>query len=149
MRSILAAALLLPIAVPAGAQSLSATATVPSGAALEPITPIANPGQLSLGGSSTTGPFPTVSAQTGGLVNAGQLSFGGGGGGGGGRIGSSAGLSAAEMTLDQDQWALLCKVDGERNLGQLARDCGFTTFEAGQVGYRVFAAVEEAFDRVI
>ncbi|ONF49137.1 hypothetical protein RSM1_10515, partial [Methylobacterium radiotolerans] len=74
MRSILAAALLLPIAVPAGAQSLSATATVPSGAALEPITPIANPGQLSLGGSSTTGPFPTVSAQTGGLVNAGQLS---------------------------------------------------------------------------
>ena len=60
MRSILAAALLPAIAVPAEAQSLSAS--------LEPIAPVANPGQLSLGGSSTTGPFPTVSAQTGGLV---------------------------------------------------------------------------------
>ncbi|WP_245337961.1 hypothetical protein [Methylobacterium radiotolerans] len=67
MRSILAAALLLPIAVPAGAQSLSATATVPSGAALEPITPIANPGQLSMDGSSTTGPCPPVPVQSGGL----------------------------------------------------------------------------------
>ena len=53
---------------------------------------------------------------------------------------SSAGSSAAEMTLDQDQWALLCKVDGERNLGQLARDCGFTTFEAGQVVYSLVGA---------
>ncbi len=52
---------------------------------------------------------------------------------------SSLGMSEAEMTLDQDQWALLCKVDGERNLAQLARDCGFTTFEAGQV---VHALVE-------
>ncbi|WP_457106464.1 hypothetical protein [Methylobacterium sp. P5_C11] len=91
MRSILAAALLVPLAVPAAAQSLSATATVPSSASLEPITAIANPGQLSLGGSATTGPFPTLSAQTGGLVNAGQLSLGGAGGGGG-RIGSSTGV---------------------------------------------------------
>ncbi len=46
---------------------------------------------------------------------------------------SSAGVSAAEMTLDQDQWALLCKVDSERTISQLARDCGFTSFEAAQV----------------
>ena len=51
---------------------------------------------------------------------------------------SAGGLAAAEMTLDQDQWALLCKVDGERSIAQLARDCGFTTFEAGQI---VFALV--------
>ncbi|HVF20072.1 MAG TPA: DUF4388 domain-containing protein [Mycobacteriales bacterium] len=52
---------------------------------------------------------------------------------------SSLGMSAAEIGLDQDQWALLCKVDGERDISQLARDCGFTTFEAGQV---VFSLVD-------
>lgn len=83
MRVILAAALLVPFAAPAWAQNLSATATVPAAASLEPLTAIANPGQLSLGGGSTSGPFPTLSAQGGGLVNAGQLSFGGGGSGGG------------------------------------------------------------------
>ena len=51
---------------------------------------------------------------------------------------SAGGIASAEMTLDQDQWALLCKVDGERSIAQLARDCGFTTFEAGQI---VFALV--------
>jgi len=45
----------------------------------------------------------------------------------------AGGLASAEMALNQDQWALLCKVDGERNIHQLARDCGFTDFEAGQI----------------
>ncbi|MDQ1710516.1 MAG: hypothetical protein QOG49_1901, partial [Frankiaceae bacterium] len=45
----------------------------------------------------------------------------------------AGGLSSGEMALNQDEWALLCKVDGERNLHQLARDCGFTDFEAGQI----------------
>ena len=62
---------------------------------------------------------------------------------------SAGGLAAAEMTLDQDQWALLCKVDGERTITQLARDCGFTTFEAGQIVYSLVGAglldVEETF----
>jgi ribosomal protein L16 Arg81 hydroxylase len=44
----------------------------------------------------------------------------------------AGGLACAEMALNQDQWALLCKVDGERSVHQLARDCGFTDFEAGQ-----------------
>ena len=83
MRALLTAAMLLPFATSAWAQNLSATATAPSAASLEPVTAIANPGQLSLGGGSTTGPFPRLSAQGGGLANAGQLSFGGGGSGGG------------------------------------------------------------------
>ncbi|HWL37968.1 MAG TPA: DUF4388 domain-containing protein [Frankiaceae bacterium] len=53
---------------------------------------------------------------------------------------SAGGLASAEMTLDQDQWALLCKVDGERSIAQLARDCGFTTFEAGQIVYALVGA---------
>jgi hypothetical protein len=53
---------------------------------------------------------------------------------------SAGGLASAEMTLDQDQWALLCKVDGERTIAQLARDCGFTTFEAGQIVYALVGA---------
>jgi hypothetical protein len=53
---------------------------------------------------------------------------------------SAGGLAAGEMTLDQDQWALLCKVDGERTITQLARDCGFTTFEAGQIVYALVGA---------
>ncbi|MEO6714046.1 MAG: DUF4388 domain-containing protein [Mycobacteriales bacterium] len=45
----------------------------------------------------------------------------------------AGGLASGEMALNQDEWALLCKVDGERNIHQLARDCGFTDFEAGQI----------------
>jgi hypothetical protein len=63
---------------------------------------------------------------------------------------SGGGISSAEMTLDQDQWALLCKVDGERTIAELARDCGFTTFEAGQIVYALVSAglldVEEVFE---
>jgi hypothetical protein len=63
---------------------------------------------------------------------------------------SAGGLASGDMTLDQDQWALLCKVDGERTIAQLARDCGFTTFEAGQIVFSLVGAglldVEETFE---
>jgi Domain of unknown function (DUF4388) len=39
----------------------------------------------------------------------------------------------ADITLDPDTWSLLCKIDGERSIAELARECGFTLFEAGNV----------------
>jgi hypothetical protein len=48
---------------------------------------------------------------------------------------SSAGDTDAEMAIDPDAWSLLCKVDGTRSIADLARECGFTLFEAGQVVY--------------
>ena len=39
----------------------------------------------------------------------------------------------AHITLDSDTWSLLCKIDGERSIADLARECGFTLFEAGTV----------------
>ena len=39
----------------------------------------------------------------------------------------------ADITLDPDTWSLLCKIDGERSIADLARECGFTLFEAGNV----------------
>ena len=48
---------------------------------------------------------------------------------------SSAAETDAEMAIDPDAWSLLCKVDGVRSLADLARECGFTLFEAGQVVY--------------
>ncbi len=39
----------------------------------------------------------------------------------------------ANITLDSDTWSLLCKIDGERSIADLARECGFTMFEAGTV----------------
>ncbi len=39
----------------------------------------------------------------------------------------------AHITLDSDTWSLLCKIDGERSIADLARECGFTMFEAGAV----------------
>src|SRR5450631_1870357 len=39
----------------------------------------------------------------------------------------------ADVTLDSDTWSLLCKIDGERSIADLARECGFTLFEAGTV----------------
>src|SRR4051812_14298643 len=48
---------------------------------------------------------------------------------------SAAGQTDAEMAIDPDAWSLLCKVDGVRSLSELARECGFTLFEAGQVVY--------------
>src|SRR4051794_4061019 len=46
---------------------------------------------------------------------------------------SARGGGAPETTLDADAWSMLCKIDGERSVAELARDCGYTLFEAGQV----------------
>src|SRR3954453_2101373 len=46
---------------------------------------------------------------------------------------SARGGGAPETTLDADAWSMLCKIDGERPVAELARDCGYTLFEAGQV----------------
>jgi hypothetical protein len=46
---------------------------------------------------------------------------------------SARGDSAAETTLDNDAWSMLCKIDGQRTVSELARDCGYTLFEAGHV----------------
>src|SRR4051812_40830758 len=46
---------------------------------------------------------------------------------------STRSASSPETTLDADAWSLLCKVDGERSIAELARDCGFTLLEAGRV----------------
>ena len=46
---------------------------------------------------------------------------------------STRGGGSAETTLDNDAWSMLCKIDGERSVADLARDCGYTLFEAGQV----------------
>jgi hypothetical protein len=46
---------------------------------------------------------------------------------------STRGDTAAETTLDNDAWSMLCKIDGERSVADLARDCGYTLFEAGNV----------------
>jgi hypothetical protein len=46
---------------------------------------------------------------------------------------STSGGGAPETTLDPDAWSMLCKIDGERSVAELARDCGYTMFEAGQV----------------
>jgi hypothetical protein len=46
---------------------------------------------------------------------------------------SASGGGAPETTLDADAWSMLCKIDGERSAAELARDCGYTLFEAGQI----------------
>src|SRR4051812_25551464 len=46
---------------------------------------------------------------------------------------SARGGGAPETMLDADAWSMLCKIDGERSAAELARDCGYTLFEAGQV----------------
>jgi hypothetical protein len=48
------------------------------------------------------------------------------------RLSASDGV-APETTLDNDAWSMLCKIDGDRTVDELARDCGYTLFEAGQV----------------
>src|SRR3954454_10228456 len=45
---------------------------------------------------------------------------------------SARGGGAPETMLDADAWSMLCKIDGERSAAELARDCGYTLFEAGQ-----------------
>ena len=46
---------------------------------------------------------------------------------------SSHGGASSDVVLGPGQWAMLCKVDGERSLADLASDCGFTVYEAAQV----------------
>jgi hypothetical protein len=46
---------------------------------------------------------------------------------------SARGDGAPETTLDSDAWSMLCKIDGVRSVAELANDCGYTLFEAGQV----------------
>src|SRR3954454_18221111 len=46
---------------------------------------------------------------------------------------SARGGGSPETMLDPDAWSMLCKIDGERSVAELARDCGYTLFEAGQV----------------
>ena len=53
---------------------------------------------------------------------------------------SAAGTADAEVALDSDAWSLLCKVDGVRTMTELARECGFTLYEAGQVVFTLVRA---------
>jgi hypothetical protein len=46
---------------------------------------------------------------------------------------SAADTASGETEIDADAWSLLCKVDGTRSVADLARDCGFTMYEAGLV----------------
>ncbi len=43
------------------------------------------------------------------------------------------GTGPAQTPLGPYDWALLCRVDGRRDLTELARVCGFTVVEAAQV----------------
>ena len=45
-----------------------------------------------------------------------------------------------EVALGPNEWALLCKVDSTRSVNELASECGFTLFEAGQVVMRLLDA---------
>ncbi|MGB2838639.1 MAG: DUF4388 domain-containing protein, partial [Actinomycetes bacterium] len=40
---------------------------------------------------------------------------------------------ASDVVLTSADWALLCKVDGARDIAELAAECGFTVFEAAHV----------------
>ena len=46
---------------------------------------------------------------------------------------SAGGLADDDVVLGPGEWAMLCKVDGERSVADLAIDCGFTVFEAAEV----------------
>ena len=46
---------------------------------------------------------------------------------------STSSDAASDVVLGPYDWALLCKVDGNRTIADLADDCGFTVFEAGMV----------------
>lgn len=43
------------------------------------------------------------------------------------------GRGSAQTPLGPRDWALLCRVDGRRNLAELGRICGFTVFETAEV----------------
>lgn len=46
---------------------------------------------------------------------------------------AASGSGSADVALDADAWALLCKIDGERAVQELALQCGFTNLEATRV----------------
>ena len=46
---------------------------------------------------------------------------------------SARGEANDDVILGPGEWAMLCKVDGERSVADLAIDCGFTVFEAAGV----------------
>ncbi|HEX6921787.1 MAG TPA: DUF4388 domain-containing protein, partial [Actinomycetes bacterium] len=52
----------------------------------------------------------------------------------------ASGAPSDAVALGPNDWALLCKVDGQRSVADLAAECGFTLFEAGQVVMRLAAA---------
>jgi hypothetical protein len=45
-----------------------------------------------------------------------------------------------DVALGPNEWALLCKIDATRSVADLAGECGFTLFEAGQVVMRLVEA---------
>jgi len=45
----------------------------------------------------------------------------------------AGGVSAPDVELSAEAWAVLCKVDGVRSVADLSRSCGLTTFEGSQV----------------
>src|SRR4051812_32302215 len=45
----------------------------------------------------------------------------------------ASGSATGQVEMGPNEWALLCKVDGQRSIAELAGECGFTLFEAGQV----------------
>ncbi|HET9944336.1 MAG TPA: DUF4388 domain-containing protein, partial [Actinomycetes bacterium] len=51
-----------------------------------------------------------------------------------------SGTPSDDVPLGPNEWALLCKVDGARSVADLAGECGFTLFEAGQVVSRLTEA---------
>jgi hypothetical protein len=46
---------------------------------------------------------------------------------------ATGGATDSDVVLGPGEWAMLCKVDGERSVSDLAADCGFTVFEAGHI----------------
>jgi len=46
---------------------------------------------------------------------------------------SAAGAPSDDVVIGPGEWALLCKVDGERSIAQLAAECGYTKYEAAEV----------------
>src|SRR6478609_3874697 len=52
----------------------------------------------------------------------------------------AAGSPSDDVALGPNEWALLCKIDATRSVADLAAECGFTLFEAGQVVMRLVEA---------
>jgi hypothetical protein len=49
----------------------------------------------------------------------------------------ASGAPSDEVALGPNEWAVLCKIDDSRSIADLAAECGFTLFEAGQVVMRL------------